>query len=72
MTSKVTRTSKGEPMDFVTFEDTTGFFETIFFPKTFEKYGRLILSSSGPFIISGKVESERGALTVTVHRVEEV
>ncbi|MBW2131133.1 MAG: DNA polymerase III subunit alpha [Deltaproteobacteria bacterium] len=68
ITGKRVHTRHGEPMEFVTFEDDTGLFDTVFFPEAYRRSCR-ILDKSRPFLLSGKVEEEFGALTVTVHHV---
>ncbi|MBW2248037.1 MAG: hypothetical protein JRF62_12810, partial [Deltaproteobacteria bacterium] len=69
ITGKVVHTKHGDPMEFLTFEDETGLVETTFFPKA---YGRFcaILDKSRPFMLSGKVEEDFGAVTLTVERVD--
>ena len=68
ITGKVVHTKHGEPMEFLTFEDETGLMETVFFPETYRRFC-VILDKSRPFVLSGKVEEEFGAATLTVHRV---
>jgi DNA polymerase-3 subunit alpha/error-prone DNA polymerase len=69
ITGKVVHTKHGDPMEFLTFEDETGLVETTFFPKA---YGRFcaILDKSRPFMLSGKVEEDFGAVTLTVDRAD--
>ena len=69
ITGKVVGTSKGEPMEFVTFEDETGIVETTFFPDTYRRFCHL-LDHHFPYILEGLVEEDFGALTLTVERVE--
>ena len=38
ITRKLTETKNGEPMEFVSFEELDGIYETIFFPKAFRKF----------------------------------
>jgi len=65
VTRKRLRTKHGDPMCFVTYEDTSGLYETVIFPR---EYNRLapIISASGPFLVIGEVAEELGALTLTV------
>ena len=58
-------------MEFLTFEDETGLMETTFFPKAYHRFCS-ILDKTRPFILHGKVESDFGAHTLTVNRVETV
>jgi len=65
ITGKTVLTRGGDPMKFLTFEDETGIMETVFFPKTYAclchmlEYGR-------PYLLTGKVESDWGAVTMSV------
>ncbi len=64
VTYKSTRTSKGELMKFVSFEDPTGIFEVTLFPGIYQRFGH-ILADKGPFAVKGKVEEDSGSRTVT-------
>jgi error-prone DNA polymerase len=69
VTRKMTRTKKDEMMEFISFEDTTAIYETVFFPKTYRKFCYM-LSHSRPYILKGKVEEEFGAVTLNVRQVK--
>ena len=69
VTRKMTRTKKSEMMEFISFEDTTALYETVFFPKIYQKFCYM-LSHSRPYILKGKVEEEFGAVTLTVSEVK--
>ena len=69
LTGKMIRTRKGEAMQFLTFEDETGLFETTFFPRVYQRFRR-IMDRGRPFILAGKVEENFGAVTLTVDRAE--
>ena len=69
VTRKMTRTKKSEMMEFISFEDTTALYETVFFPKVYQKFCYM-LSHSRPYILKGKVEEEFGAVTLTVSEVK--
>jgi len=66
ITGKTVRTKEGEAMKFITFEDPTGVYETVFFPKVYHRVCHM-LNGSRPYILKGKVEEDFGAVTVTVH-----
>ncbi len=68
ITGKVVSTHKGDPMEFVTFEDETGVIETTFFPRVYERFCS-ILDYGRPFVLTGKVDEQFGACTLTVERV---
>lgn len=70
VTGKLARTKKEEPMEFISFEDTTAIYETTFFPQAYEKYCHL-LSHSQPYILTGKVEEDFGAVALTVEGGED-
>ncbi|MDJ0762728.1 MAG: DNA polymerase III subunit alpha [Myxococcota bacterium] len=69
ITGKIVSTKHGEPMEFITFEDETGLIETTFFPETYRRFCAM-LDRTRPFILTGLVEEDFGALTVTVSMVE--
>jgi DNA polymerase-3 subunit alpha/error-prone DNA polymerase len=71
ITGKVVSTKHGEPMEFLTFEDETGLVETTFFPAAYRKFCYM-LDRTRPYILTGKVEEDFGALTLTVERVERI
>ena len=65
ITGKTVHTQKNEPMQFLTFEDETGLVETTFFPETYRRFCH-ILDRSRPFVLTGMVEEDFGAVTLTV------
>jgi len=71
ITGKAVYTKHGDPMEFLTFEDETGLVETTFFPEVYRRFCAL-LDRSQPFILSGKVAEDFGAVTLTVNRVERI
>ena len=66
---KLVPTKKGEPMEFLTFEDETALVETTFFPDAYRRFCH-ILDWKLPYLLEGTVEEEFGAHTLTVHRAE--
>ena len=71
ITGKVVKTRYGEPMKFFTFEDETGIIETVFFPKPYAFFCHM-LEYCRPYILSGRVDSDWGAVTLVVHSVKRV
>jgi DNA polymerase-3 subunit alpha/error-prone DNA polymerase len=69
LTGKMVATKAGETMEFLTFEDETGLVETTFFPQTYDRYAHLLVGQR-PYRLSGLVESDYGAVSLTVDRVE--
>ncbi|WP_319547725.1 DNA polymerase III subunit alpha [Desulfogranum marinum] len=65
---KVVGTKKGDPMEFISFEDETGQVECTFFPKVYDRFCHL-LHSKGPLLLEGYVDQEFGVCTLTVERV---
>jgi DNA polymerase III alpha subunit len=62
---KTVHTKDGEPMKFVSFEDTTGLYETVFFPKEYNRFCHM-LNGSRPYILEGRVEEDFGSISLTV------
>ena len=69
VTAKRTRTSKGEFMLFLTLEDDTDSFEVTLFPKVYRRTAGT-LNHKGPYLVTGRVDDDNGALTVTADKVE--
>jgi error-prone DNA polymerase len=65
VTGKTVHTKEGDPMKFVSFEDTTGLYETVFFPKVYNRFCHM-LNEMRPYILKGKVEEDFGSITLTV------
>jgi DNA polymerase III alpha subunit len=55
-------------MEFLTFEDETGIVETTFFPAVYHRFCHM-LDRGRPYLLSGRVEQDWGAITLTVTRV---
>ncbi len=71
VTRKEVLTREGEEMEFFTFEDKTGIFETVFFPKPFRRFCQ-DLDMSHAYLLHGLVESEFDVAALNVdyaHRV---
>ena len=69
VTGKTVQTRDGDPMKFVSFEDTTGIYETVFFPKVYHRFCHM-LNDMRPYLLKGKVEQDFTALTLTVNGIE--
>ena len=68
ITGKTVRTKHGDPMEFLTFEDETGIVETTFFPETYRRFAHMT-DRGHPYILTGRVEQDWGAVTLTVAHV---
>lgn len=66
---KLVRTKKGDPMEFLSFEDETAAFETTFFPGAYRTYSPL-LEKGRPYLIRGRVDVDFGAATVVVEEIK--
>jgi DNA polymerase-3 subunit alpha/error-prone DNA polymerase len=71
ITGKLVRTRLGEPMKFITFEDDTGLVETIFFPRAYSRFSHL-LDNGYPYLLSGRVENDWGAISLTVTQMSRI
>jgi DNA polymerase-3 subunit alpha/error-prone DNA polymerase len=71
ITGKVVSTKTGDPMEFLTFEDETGIVETTFFPQAYRRFCHII-DRQRPYLLTGKVEEDWGAITLTVDQVERI
>jgi error-prone DNA polymerase len=65
VTGKLVETKQGEPMEFLSFEDTTAIYETTFFPGAYRRFCSMI-GRDRPFLLRGLVEEDFGAVTLTV------
>ncbi len=55
-------------MEFLTLEDEKDVFEVTMFPGTYREFGPHI-DGYGPYVVTGKVESQYGALSVNARKV---
>jgi error-prone DNA polymerase len=65
VTGKLVATKDEEPMEFVSFEDTTAIFETTFFPRAYAKFCH-ILNRRRLYLLRGKVEEDFGVAQLVV------
>jgi len=65
---KVVHTKQGDPMEFLTFEDETDMIETTFFPAVYHRFCHM-LDWGRPYLLTGRVEMDWGAVTLTVDHV---
>jgi error-prone DNA polymerase len=68
VTAKPVYTVHEEVMQFISFEDTTALYETTFFPAVYRRYAPRLLTR-GPFLLTGVVDEEWGAVSLTVEGV---
>lgn len=65
LTEKIISTKKGEPMEFVTFEDQTGLYDATLFPDVYRQYCHL-LAPNQAYVVTGRVEEQFSTDTLTV------
>jgi error-prone DNA polymerase len=65
VTGKTVRSRKGDPMKFLSFEDETGLYEAVLFPREYRRFCHM-LGGGRAYVLKGKVQEELGAVTVTV------
>lgn len=68
VTNKLVYTQNEEPMSFISFEDTTALFETIFFPPAFQKFCSK-WTQTRAYILYGTVEDDLGAVSLHVENM---
>ena len=66
VTAKTVHTRDGDPMKFVSFEDATGLYEAVFFPKAYHRFCHM-LNEMRPYLLKGKVEEDFTVVTLTVN-----
>jgi DNA-directed DNA polymerase III PolC len=69
VTQKPVRTSKGEAMSFLSFEDTTALYETVLFPQAYKRLAPWTLTR-GPYVLEGLARNEHGVITVEVDQLQ--
>jgi len=69
ITDKVLQTKHGEPMDFVSFEDTTGLYEATFFPDAYRCFASLLAANQG-YLLQGVIEEDFGTVALIVQHLE--
>jgi DNA polymerase III alpha subunit len=68
VTQKEVWTKDGLTMSFLTLEDETAIYETVIFPKVYDKYGKLLFDQI-PLLVYGWVKDDHGAITLEVNKV---
>ena len=68
VTAKTVMTRRGEPMEFLSFEDTTALYETTFFPRTYARFCHM-MTKVRPYLLTGRVDEDTGALSLNVSDV---
>ena len=71
ITRKEVMTKAREPMEFFSFEDQTAIYETVFFPKAFQRFCQE-LNMDRAYLLYGRVESEFGTVSLNVERVRKL
>ncbi len=68
VTGKLITAKNDEPMEFISFEDTSALYETVFFPQAYARFCHM-LNRSRPYVLTGIVEEDFGVATLTVESV---
>jgi error-prone DNA polymerase len=68
VTGKLIATKDDEPMEFISFEDTSALYETVFSPQAYARFCHM-LNRSRPYVLTGVVEEEYGVVTLTVDSI---
>ncbi|MCH7858904.1 MAG: DNA polymerase III subunit alpha [Candidatus Marinimicrobia bacterium] len=68
LTTKTVKTRRGQPMEFLTFEDQTDVFECVLFPDQYQRFNDLARWEK-LFLIRGKVEGAWDVYTVTIEEL---
>lgn len=69
--SKQVTTKHDEPMEFWSFEDESGVFHAVLFPRAYQRYCNLLVSVRS-LTIAGIVQREYGAVTLNLHYINTV
>jgi DNA polymerase-3 subunit alpha/error-prone DNA polymerase len=68
VTQKEAWTKDGLAMSFLTFENETVMYETVIFPKVYERYNKLLFDQL-PLLAFGWVKDDNGAVSLEVNQV---
>jgi DNA polymerase-3 subunit alpha/error-prone DNA polymerase len=69
ITQKEVWTKDGLTMSFLSLEDETALYETVIFPKVYERYSRLLFDQR-PLVVHGQVCEDMGAVSLEVCKIE--
>jgi len=69
VTQKDVWTKDGLTMCFLSLEDETALYETVVFPKVYERYNRLLFDQR-PLLVYGMVTNDEGAISLEIQRIE--
>jgi error-prone DNA polymerase len=65
VTGKTVETRRGEPMEFLSFEDTTALYDTTFFPAAYRRFASM-MRADRPYRLRGRVEEDQGTVHLNV------
>ena len=71
ITRKEVMTKEQAQMEFFSFEDRTAIYETVFFPKAFQRFCQ-DLDMDRAYLLGGRVESEFGTVSLNVESVRKL
>ena len=68
---KRTTTYRKDYMKFLSLEDLTAAYEAVLFPQAYDRFGGMV-RGRGPYILRGKVARDAGALSLSVHELQNI
>jgi DNA polymerase-3 subunit alpha/error-prone DNA polymerase len=71
ITRKDVWTIHGETMTFISYEDETALYETVLFPPVYQQY-RSLLFDIQPFLLTGIVTQQQGAVSLELEHLEKI
>ncbi|MDR2597236.1 MAG: DNA polymerase III subunit alpha [Treponema sp.] len=69
VTQKDVWTRDGLSMCFLSLEDETALYETVVFPRVYERYNRLLFDQQ-PLLVFGLVSNDEGAVSLEINKIE--
>ncbi|HEY3197082.1 MAG TPA: hypothetical protein VGJ57_03620, partial [Nitrospirales bacterium] len=68
VTEKMAQTKDGDPMEFITLEDTTALYDATLFPAVYRRVCQL-LATGHAYVVRGRIEEQFGVATLTVENL---
>jgi error-prone DNA polymerase len=68
VTEKMAQTKDGDPMEFITLEDTTALYDATLFPAVYRRVCQL-LATEHAYVLRGRIEEQFGVATLTIENL---
>jgi DNA-directed DNA polymerase III PolC len=68
VTEKMAQTKDGDPMEFITLEDTTALYDATLFPAVYRRVCQL-LATEHAYVLHGRIEEQFGVATLTIENL---